>query len=341
MRYSYITDKDFVPVELTGGNNPYYGNDSKVYLYQIIYGALHDKMSYEDVSDLVLRISKDQKNDIVKRFNLAEIRKEIKAIIDKLRKYESKDGDVLVIIPFTDDYERHISDTISLFRLVLFTIDTILEKGDEDFKLKAKPGYTYPVKRIATLFVDFLNDYMDRVIEKGDDAVLYWREIIIDEMIRRNIHWMPEFEYNHDFHYKSKLYNQPERFFETVAWGKRLRIDSDEETNDSDSLPNASSKKPYSLGETGIVYFMLKDIAQETIAKNKKKKIVSLINYYLEGHWDDDTTRSYVDRFAQFTPKNYSLKFYNTVKEALLEYKFDVPEVIEEGIKIKNREKSK
>ena len=89
MAFNLITDKDFV--------NPHYLSyashleETEKELYQIVYGVLHDKMTFDDICDLVVRVSKEMKNDVVKRFKLKTIKEDIELIIKNLRKYEDVD----------------------------------------------------------------------------------------------------------------------------------------------------------------------------------------------------------------------------------------------------------
>ena len=78
----FITEKEFVPAYVTRGSG--WTNETEKGLYQIVYGVLQKYMFYEDIYDLVVRISKEQKNEYVKRFKLQVWLDEVRAIINRL-----------------------------------------------------------------------------------------------------------------------------------------------------------------------------------------------------------------------------------------------------------------
>ena len=59
-------------------------------LFQIVYGILQGGMKYNSVYDLMVRLSKEQKSDVVKRFKLLAWKVEIEAIEGDEEKADSK-----------------------------------------------------------------------------------------------------------------------------------------------------------------------------------------------------------------------------------------------------------
>jgi hypothetical protein len=357
MTTRYITEKDFVPERIT--RYLLNLNETEKGLYQIVYGILQYGIGYDEIYDLLVRLCKQQKSEVVKRFKLQAWKEEIDAIINKLRMLDVKDKYVYVLVPFTD-YSEDLRYTLNLFEFAMFTINEILDKGDAQMNIPPKPSYQYPQKDITKLICGYYQTFTSNFFpDEKSPEYPYYRSLLFDELIRRGVTNVPKslIKYVQDLEVDedgfvdltpSEYYNQPAKFLELMLLGDEYKmlsvksiIEEQAEENDGKKASKKNNRKSYTQGLVGIVYFMLKDIAQETVKKRRKKMIVSLINYYLEIGWDNDTTRSYIDRFEQITPRSHSLKFYNAVKEALLEYKFDVPEVIEEGIKINNREKSK
>lgn len=342
MAFNLITDKDFV--------SPHYLycasllEEPEKELYQIVYGVLHDKMTFDDICDLVVRVSKEMKNDVVKRFKLKTIKEDIELIIKNLRKYEDVDKFVIVTIPFTDDYEHAIDYTISQFQLVLFTINEILEKGDEHMTINEEPNYTYPVKDMETLLVDFLFYYVDRVMsdEFNDYELNYWTEIIFDEMIRRGIPITPKQLLQSDCHVpykKSQYYGQSKLFLETVSFGRRLKLKITDEP-DNTVPTNVGGKTVNVKEETRLIYFMLKCISQDVFEKSNKKNLVNFINYLVgntgtvENSANSNVWR-YINEFNKITSKSEPFQFYKSMSEKLKEFGFNNPEVIKEGLENK------
>ena len=336
MAFNLITDKDFVTPRYLSHRS--HLEEPEKELYQIVYGVLHDKMTFDDICDLVVRVSKEMKNDLVKRFKLKTIKGNIELIIKKLRKYEDVDKFVIVTIPFTDDYEHPIDYTISQFQLVLFTINEILEKGDDHLMIAEKPNYTYPVKNMETLLVDFLDDYIDNVMSDffTDDELNYWIEIIVDEIIRRGFSIRPRGLHENIPYQKSQYYGKPKLFFETVSSGRQLKLKiSDEPDN---TVPaNVGGKTVNVKEEARLIYFMLKCISQDAFETCNKKNLVKFINY-LVGNSEtvENSAKSnvwrYVNEFNKITSKSESHQFYKSMSDKLKEFGFDCPDVIKEGL---------
>lgn len=328
----YITDKDFVPHSLSHG---WYLEENEKELYQIVYGVLNSKMTYDDVYDLVVRISKEQKSDVVKRFKLKALKDDVVIIIDKLKKIEKQDSDVGVVVPFGEDYYATIQDTISHFKLVVFTIDSILDQGDSDMEIPEKPSYSYPIGNMIDLMAKFLDRCMTDHMEDGEEQ-LYWFEIIVDEIIRRGIHHTPQLGYDLKFHRKSKYYNQPQLFIETVTTDKHMKVRED--ANDV-SIPSNSPVKTGKVKEQArLIYFMLRSLSEETSEKKYKDKLVALINFVLLNDAynikdaKNNKIRRYVDGFKKITSDSESHQFYQEIKEKLEEYGFDAPDFIKVGL---------
>ena len=355
MTKCYITEKYFVPERIT--RHLYNFNETEKGLYQIVYGILQYGIGYDEIYDLLVRLCKQQKSEVVKRFKLQAWKEEINAIINKLRMLDVKDKYVYVLVPFTD-YSEDLRYTMNLFEFAMFTINEILDKGDAQMNIPSKPSYQYPQKDITKLICGYYETFISNFFpDEKSPEYPYYRSLLFDELIRRGVTSVPQslIKYVQDLDVDedgvvdltpSEYYNQPAKFLELMDLDdehKMLRVqpiqDEQDDANDRETTDRESSKKTYSLGQAGVVYFMLNDISKETVEKRKKKKMVSLINYYLGNRYDDDTARSYVDRFRQITPKSHSLKFYETVKKTLKDYNFDIPDVVDEGIKKKSREK--
>lgn len=314
-------------------------------LFQIVYGILQGGMKYNSVYDLMVRLSKEQKSDVVKRFKLLAWKVEIEAILTKLRKFEVKDSLVYVVIPFTD-YAEDVPYTMNLFQLALYTINEILERGDAEMTTTNNPRYTMPPKSIQYLLEEDFKDFMNnRLPEEMTPDKPYYRSLFFDEMIRRGMTYFKSDEGQELFELSpSPYFNQPEKFLDIMdmAYGedwKKLKIKSESEefddSNDTSVSNSTSDKKGYMLGTVGSVFFMLKDMSQEAVDKKNRKKLVALINYILDNKPDDDTARSYVDKLFGITAKSHAFKFYDKVQATLKKYGFEVPKVIKDGWKEK------
>jgi hypothetical protein len=328
----YITDKDFVPHSLCYG---WYLEENEMELYQIVYGVLNSKMTYDDIYDLVVRISKEQKSEVVKRFKLKNLKNDIGTMIDKLNKIEKLDNDVGVLVPFGEGYYATIQDTISHFKMAVFTIEAILEQGDSDMEIPEKASYTYPIEDLGKLMAKFLASYMERTMEDGEEQA-YWFDIIVDEIIRRGIRYTPQLGYDYEFHRKSKYYNQPQLFLETVTSDKHFKL---RKYADDTNIPsNSPGKKGKVKEQARLIYFMIKSLSEEISEKKHKDKLVALINYVLLNNAyntkdaKNNNIRRYVDGFKKITSESESRQFYKEIKEELEEYGFDAPDIIKIGL---------
>ena len=345
MKTRYITEKDFLPVVITNDESHTEVEDG---LFQIAYGVMKSGMTYDKIYDLIVRISKEQKSDVVKRFKLLAWKVEVEAIIKKLGKYDISDVNVVVVIPFTN-YVEKVTYTMNQFQLVLYIINEILEKGDAQMEVIPNPSYDMPPKTIRALLVGCYYTYRDsHYPENMRPDFQYFNSLFFDEMIRRGITefnstglcYDPETQEIEGGEYSSlspsEYYNQPEMFFETMDWvdekWTKLKIKNETvELNDAlDSKPK-SGKNGYIMGTVGTVFFMLKDLSQVAVEKKNKKKLVALMNYILGNEPNIDTPRSYVDKLLEVSEKSHSFKFYDSVKENLIRFGFGVPDVIKKG----------
>lgn len=361
MKIRYITEKDFVPYNISHLERH---NEVEDGLFQIVYGVMQNGMTYENIYELIVRLCKEQRSEVVKRFKLLAWKVEVEAIIKKLRKFDVNDFYVFVVIPFTE-YIEDVPYTINQFQFVLYTINEILDRGDAQMTIITKPSDNLPPRNIAELIESYYHKFRDNQLpEEMKPDLPYYRKLFFDEMIRRGI---PGFVSDETFvdpnntddivkaheHYKlspSQYFNQPEKFLEVLNvageddWQK-LRIKSEyEETNASNSNPaqeDTSGKKDYMLGAVGTVFFMLKDLSQDAVEKRNKNKLVAIINYILDNKPDNDTPRSYIDKLLGISAKSHTLKFYSKVKKNLSDYGFEVPRVIEDGYTNKLQEKNR
>ena len=360
MKIRYITDKDIVP-ERISHNIGHIQND--VGLFKIVYGVMQREMSYDNIYDLIVRLSKEQKSETVKRFNLLAWKVEVESILKKLKKYDVDNGEISVIIPFTG-YNSSITYTINIFELVRFILNEILERGDEQMKVMDNPTYDVPPASIIQLIGNDFEAFRDHLPEQMEVDEPYYRDLYFDEMIRRGFTYYnssrKEIVFDEEtneidnregvyFLSPSKYYNKPEKFFDVLDLAAGLdaytRSKPMSDTEYIDASAGVSDSKPqkegYTLGAVGTVFFMLKDLSEEVVEKKNKKKIVTLINYILDNAPDDDTTRSYVDKLLSISPKSHTLKFYSKVQENLKKYGFAVPKVIKEGLETKRNEKNR
>lgn len=351
MKVRYITEKDFVPTNITHAENH---NEIEDGLFQIVYGVMQGHMNYDFTYDLIVRLSKKQKNEVVKRFMLLAWKEEVIAILNKLQTLDVNGFRVLVVIPF-NDYVDDVPHTIKLFKLVVYIINEILEKGDAEMTTIDKPRYNIPSKNIQNLLGDYYVKRIKGLQIKGKMANRpYYRCLFFDEMIRRG---MTEFKSDEvivdpDTQKEidaqelvrltpSQYFNQPEKFFDIMdmkgdEW-KKLKIKYELEkpgnSNNTKGSNSTSGGNDYTLGTVGTVFFMLTDISKEAVAKKNKKKLVAMMNYILGNEPNVDTPRSYIDKLLEVSAKSHSFKFYNWVKNNLGRFGFDVPDVIKEGWK--------
>ena len=348
MKVRYITEKEFVPMTITHARRH---NEVEDGLFQIVYGVMRP-VPIIVIYDLIVRLSKEQISETVKRFMLSTWKVEVEAILTKLNSYDTENFRVVVIIPF-NDYVEDISHTITRFQLVLFTINEILEKGDDQMTTFPENSFIIESKSIQDLLEVSYVEHMRLLLpEDIETKSQLYRCLFFDEMIRRGMITFKNCLYHDpDTHEvicsqeyvklaPSQYFNQPEKFFEimeyykTDEW-KKLTIKSElEEPNDSnnDAGSKSTSKlQDYRLGTVGTVFFMLKDLSQEAIDKKNKKKLVALMNYILDNNPGDDTARSYLDKLFGITAKSHTFKFYDRVKTNLRRLGFDVPKVIKEG----------
>ena len=335
-----ISDKDFVPYVLS--HNCFQEEEEKD-LYQIVYGVFQKEMTYDKVYDLVVRVSKEQKNDIVKRYKLESWIEEINTILRKLRRYEAENSDVWVVIPFIDGYENSVQHTIKLFDFVLHVLKCIMKDGDANLEIQETPSYTYPTMSLSQLFVVFLFERMDVLASSGKDTDEqdYWASIIIDEMIRRGYsNYMPEYKVGSSFYKKSSYYNQPQLFFETTSEkAKLLKIKNVEDPDEGNKeiVPGTFEAKGKVKEQAKIIYYILKSIAEEKSDDLIRHKQIAFINYLFGEKYDvkeakDNNIRRYVDEFRKITPESKEYSFYKRVKDKLDAIGIGVPEVIKKGL---------
>ena len=348
MKVRYITEKEFVPLTITHARRHNEVEDS---LFQIVYGVMQNIPNVV-IYDLIVRLSKEQKSETVKRFMLSAWKVEVEGILTKLNSYDIENFRVLVVIPF-NDYVEDISHTINRFQLVLFTINEILEKGDAQMTTLPENNFVIESKSIQDLLGDSYVSYMKSLSpEKTKTKRQYCRCLFFDEMIRRG---MTQFRNNETFVdpdtnevcsqelvrlTPSQYFNQPEKFFDiflysgTEEWKKLIiksELEEPDDSNNEAGSKSTSKLQDYRLGTVGTVFFMLKDLSQEAIDKKNKKKLVALMNYILDNKPGDDTARSYLDKLFGITAKSHTFKFYDRVKTNLRRLGFDVPKVIKEG----------
>ncbi len=349
MKTRYITEKDFVPRRISHFEKH---NETENGLFQIVYGVMQHRMTYDNIYDLIVRLSKEQTSEVVKRFKLLAWKVEVEAILKKLRKFDVEDYRVVVVIPFTE-YVEEVPYTINQFQLVLYTINEILGRGDTQMEVIASPRYNLPPKNIPTLLEKSYLKFKKDLPEEMSPDVPYYQSLFFDEMLRRGMTKFKSDEVIVDPDTQevissqelfkltpSEYYNQPEKFFDILDlasgedW-KKLRLKSESEdpgnSNETDTSNDKPDKKDYQLGAVGTIFFMLNDLSQEVVDKKNKKRITAMINYILDLEPGCDTTRSYVDKLLGITAKSHTFKFYNKVKANLTKYGFKVPKVIADG----------
>jgi hypothetical protein len=340
----FITEKEFVPAYVTRGSG--WTNEAEKGLYQIVYGVLQHYMAYEDIYDLIVRISREQESEVVKRFKLQAWLDEVKSIINRIEKLNIKDNSIMVYIPFTYYYDN-LRSTLGRFELVRFIIEEILSKGDNLIKLSSSPQYDYPIEALDLLIENYRNKVMDNLSNDEMDNCLYYNELIDDELIRRGhkltVKYLFDFDSDsgmivHTDHTKltelspSKNYKRPEKFFELNHFNEKcnmlkVKIEDDSDDDNSDGAPE---KKVNQKEMTGIIYFMLRDIFKDAFEKRNNNKLVGLIHYILDDmfpkkHLQKDTVRRYM---SDFSKNIFDRKFCETVEKVLKESGFNVPKEI-------------
>ena len=353
METKYITDTDFLPSEVT--SQRIWSNDLDEDLYQITYGILRDDATLETVYDLIVRISKQQTIDTIKRFKLQSWKKSLESILKTLNKLNSKDHEVIVQIPFLGE-GASIGEVISKFRLAVFTIDEILTNGDEKMSIEANPTYLFPIKTIKELFDSYVDEYMEELLEngysvynqttEGEDKVFdessYWYVILLDEMHRRGIQSVGKAEIT-----PSKYYNEPERYKFAFIERESL-LDTNKLVSsihiDESFDPNSETNKL----RTAVMFYMLDSFSP--ITDENKHQAIALMNYSIgkvynikapKKETNNNNVRKYVSnlRNGQYL-KSEKIDFLENLRDRLLEYGFDVPEVINENIPSNNEKKA-
>lgn len=340
----YITEKDFVPEYVYQSQKG--KNEIERGLYQIVYGVLLNKLNYNSIYDLIVRISKEQKYGVVKRFMLKAWRKEVDAIIKKLNALDIKDKKVIVFNPFTH-YYKDVPYTKNRFELVIDIIDEILVNGDAQMEISKNPKYDYPIGCFEQFVGNYRLELEKNLIQENSNKIEYYRELIFDEMIRRGTTRLTKAPFwerepkTGKLHIvvrqikiaPSKYYKQPNKLFELDNYFeeyKLLKVGMKEETEISNSS-NGSDDKVNDKEKTGILYYMLKELTQETNEKRWKKKAASLISYILSS-LKADTVRRYIDQVGKLSKNDMGARFYETVDKVLGECGFTVPQEIKDGL---------
>lgn len=340
----YITEKDFVPEYVYQSQRG--KNEIERGLYQIVYGVLHSQMNYNRIYDLIVRISKEQKYGVVKRFMLKAWRKEVDAIIKKLNALDIKDKKVIVFNPFTH-YYNDVPYTKNRFELVIDIIDEIMVNGDAQMEISKKPKYNYPIDCFEEFIGNYRLELEKQLLNINSDKIQYYRELIFDEMIRRGMKTLIEAPFwerdpqTGELHKvvrqttisPSIYYDQPEKLFELDNYFEeyqllKVRMKVETEIPNSFKDPN---DKTNNKEKTGILYYMLKELTQETNEKRWKTKAVSLISYVFALS-KKDTARRYIDQIAKISENDMGSRFYETVDKVLEECGFTVPQEIKDGL---------
>jgi len=340
----FITEKEFVPAYVTRGSG--WTNETEKGVYQIVYGVLQKYLFYEDIYDLVVRISKEQENELVKRFKLQLWLDEVKSIISRLEKLEDNESGVMVYVPFTFYYDN-LKSTLGRFEFVRFTIEEILSKGDRQMELSTSKNYVYPIEALDLLIENYRNKLMDKLSHGEREDCSYYNELIDDELIRRGHKLTEKYSFKFDsdtgmvLHtehkeltelFPSKNYKRPEKFFDLNRFNEKhsmLKVKIVEDSDD-DNSDDGSEKKVNPKEITGIIFFMLQEAFKDGFEKRNKNKLVSFINYILDDKFPKknlkkDTPRRYM---LDFSKNNFDSKFCKTVGEALEDFGFKVPKEI-------------
>lgn len=332
----YITDVDFVPTEYLSYNGDEEIDDVTSDYYQILYGILRDCMTMNKVYDIVVRMSRRECLDIVKRFKLLLWKKTTEDIIKTLNKLDLKDHKVIVHIPFTG-YKKDIKTTVRYLQLAIFTMDEILTKGDKELEVKEVPDYGFPVKSMKEFFCGFYESHMKTLMRKKEDggSVSYKEEqygidVLRDEMYRRNIRFID----NTQTIRPSRYFSEPERYKETFIT-KSEDLDADEtliEANPSET--GKPLRKRGSKLTVAVLYYMLNEIT--TIRKENQHEIIALLNCALDKPYNirtskretnNNAVKRYISRLRKSDLKDERPEFIDAVRAKLSEYGFDLPEL--------------
>lgn len=337
MNTRYITDLDFVPKDFFEYQQGVLNNDIVCGYQQILYGILRDDMSLNDIYDLIVRMSKKESVEVVKRFKFMTWKRATETIIKNLNRLNQRDYNVLVNIPFIH-YEEKITSTITRFQLVAMTINEILEKGDNGLTINNELHYEYPIKDVKALFLNYLNAFWkergedgweDEVVIKGETIKKkqLWMEILTDEMFRRGINdnvngrFLPS-----NYYEQSELYK--ELFIEK---GKELDV-RDIEKEDIEE-PTKSVGKANNKEKAAVMFYMLQDIIPTT--KDNQHEVIALLNYALgKGYKKDvpkvetnnNTIKRYVSQFRNSGLKGEKNDLIDSVRKTLEEYGFRLPQ---------------
>ena len=287
MEKKYITDTDFLPVELTHYHG-LYTNEMTDDLYQIVYGIFQPSHTLSDVYEVVLRIVSKQKNPAIRKFKLMSWKKDLESIVKTLGKLNPKDSEVIVFVPLRG-CELSLSAAISYFQLAIFTIDELANS-------ETTPAPAFPneplIPDLKGLFeesysdiLSMLDDYDPEIDEmgSGDDNywqhAKYWQSVILDEMYRRGIETV-----------KMKGVETtilPSKYYEDSTLYKEIFIDNGSQLKlDSESTETASSATPASVTvydndtiqtRAATMYYMLSSFCPVT--EDNFNRAVAMIDF--------------------------------------------------------------
>lgn len=345
----FITEKEFVPEVIYRCG--IIKNEAEKGLYQIVYGILQHYMMYDDIYDLVVRICKEQKSEVVKQFKLTEWRNAVNAIISKLETLEKNYGEAMVYIPFTYYYDS-LRGTLSRFEFVRFTINEILANGDGQMQSTPSPQYDYPVEALDLLIEKYRFEVEHRRSDEFVYDASYLNTLVHDELIRRGVKVVTE---SHFHHYDSKTndpvyydktfeispseyYKHPEKFFELNRFNanhKLLKVQLKEDAEDKSYDNEPDEDNTNAKEKVGILYYMLKELSQETTGKHWNTKAATIINYVLGllgKDYKPDTSNRYIRSLSNLSKNDMGSKFYETVDEILKKNGFIVPKEIKERL---------
>jgi hypothetical protein len=286
MEKKYITDTDFLPVELTHYHG-LYTNEMTDDLYQIVYGIFQPSHTLSDVYEVVLRIVSKQKNPAIRKFKLMSWKKDIESIVKILGKLNPKDSEVIVYVPLRG-CELSLSAAISYFQLAIFTIDELANS-------ETTPAPAFPneplIPDLKGLFeesysdiLSMLDDYDPEIDEmgSGDDNywqhAKYWQSVILDEMYRRGIETVKMKEETpilpSEYYGDTTLYKQT--FIEN---GSQLVLDSGSDVVSSFDAPE--SQTVYDNDTIGtraaVMYYMLSSFCP--ITDDNFNRAVAMIDF--------------------------------------------------------------
>lgn len=346
---NFITEKEFVPEIIYRCGT--FKNEAEKGLYQIVYGVLQHYMMYDDIYDLIVRICKEQKSEVVKQFKLTEWRNAVNGIISKLENLEKNYGEAMVYIPFTYYYDS-LRGTLSRFQFVRFTINEVLAKGDSQMEASSSPQYDYPVKALDLL----IEDYRFKTEHRHSDGFVYdasyLNTLIHDELIRRGVKVVTE---SHFHHFDSKTndpvycdktfeispsehFKHPEKFFELNRFNakhKLLKVKIEEDADDKSYSNELNDEKTNAKERVGILFYMLKELSQETTEKHWNTKAAAIINYVLGllgKKYEPDTSNRYIRSLRNLSKNDMGSNFYETVNDILKKNGFVVPKEIKERL---------